>query len=227
MHTLPVEGAGFFKDSSGSPPAARAGAWADRVAELADRLGPVAAAGILGPTLLSRCRDRLLDATRWDQPCVCVHGDLHPRHVLSVGARVEAIIDWADCAAAPPWLDLARMDLAKPRLRSAMLDGYFPAGIPADASLHLANHHFLYQLLALVWEYEGGVGTGCVSVFPASRRHSPPRSCGRRGAFDGILRETVPTETDQNRSCLEYRCGRNSWATHRHRGPGRSVQRAE
>lgn len=64
VHTLPVEGAGFFKDSFGSPPAARAGAWVDRVAELADRLAPVAAAGILGPTLLSRCRDRLLDATR-------------------------------------------------------------------------------------------------------------------------------------------------------------------
>ncbi|MGP3965456.1 hypothetical protein ACTWPT_56860 [Nonomuraea sp. 3N208] len=48
------------------------------------------------------------------------------------------------------------MELGEPRLQRAMLDAYFPAGVPADASLHMANHHLLYMLLALVFEYEGG-----------------------------------------------------------------------
>ncbi|GAA2215155.1 hypothetical protein GCM10009850_106220 [Nonomuraea monospora] len=82
-----------------------------------------------------------------------VHGDLHPRHVLSSGSRITGIIDWADCGAASPWLDLARMDLGSPQ---TMLDAYFPHGIPADAPAHLANHRLLYLLLALIWEYECG-----------------------------------------------------------------------
>ncbi|TMR94440.1 hypothetical protein EJK15_33870 [Nonomuraea basaltis] len=59
-------------------------------------------------------------------------------------------------AAAGPWLDLARMELREPRLQRAVLDAYFPAGIPADAPLHMANHRLLSMLLALVWEYECG-----------------------------------------------------------------------
>ncbi|MGW4955746.1 phosphotransferase family protein [Nonomuraea sp. NPDC004186] len=156
VHSLPVEGAGFFKEASGSPPCAGAATWADQVAGLADRLGPVADAGILPPTLHARCRDLLLDGPRWDQPCVYVHGDFHPRHVLSAGSRIEGIIDWADCGAAGPWLDLARMDFREPGLQRAMLDAYFPAGIPDDAPSHLANHRLLYMLLALMWEYECG-----------------------------------------------------------------------
>ena len=156
VHSLPVKGAGFFKEASGSPPCAGEGTWADQVAGLPDRLGPVADAGILTPTLFSRCRDLLADGTRWDQPCVYVHGDFHPRHVLSAGSRIEGIIDWADCGAASPWLDLARMDFREPGLQRAMLDAYFPAGIPLDAPLHIANHRLLYRLLALVWEYECG-----------------------------------------------------------------------
>ncbi|MFI6732779.1 phosphotransferase family protein [Nonomuraea sp. NPDC050451] len=156
VHSLPVEGAAFFKEASGSPPCAGEKTWADLVAGLADRLGPVADAGILTPTFHARCRDLLLDGTRWDQPCVYVHGDLHARHVLSAGSRIEGIIDWADCGAAGPWLDLARMDFREPGLQRAMLDAYFPAGIPADAPSHLANHRLLYMLLALVWEYECG-----------------------------------------------------------------------
>ncbi|MEU6721887.1 aminoglycoside phosphotransferase family protein [Nonomuraea sp. NPDC046802] len=154
VHSLPVTGAGFFKESSGSPPYAGEGTWAGRVAGMADQLGPVAAAGVLTPALLSRCRDFLLDGARWDQPCVFVHGDFHVRHVLSAGSRIEAIIDWADCGAASPWLDLARVELGEPGLRRAMLHAYFPEGVPADASAHLANHRLLYMLLALVWEYE-------------------------------------------------------------------------
>ncbi|MFG1962561.1 phosphotransferase family protein [Nonomuraea sp. NPDC049028] len=156
VHSLPVKGAGFFKEASGSPPCAGEGTWADQVAGLADRLGLVANAGILTPTLFSRCRDLLVDGTRWDQPCVYVHGDLHPRHVLSVGSRIAGIIDWADCGAASPWLDLARMDFREPGLQRAMLDAYFPAGIPLDAPSHMASHRLLYMLLALVWEYECG-----------------------------------------------------------------------
>ncbi|GAA3586217.1 hypothetical protein GCM10022419_080470 [Nonomuraea rosea] len=156
VHALPVKGAAFFKESSGPPPGAGEGTWADQVAGLADRLDSVAAAGILTPALLSRCRDFLADGTRWDQPCVYVHGDLHLRHVMSAGSRIEGIIDWADCAAASPWLDLARLELPGPALRHALLDAYFPAGIPADAPLRLADHRLLYLLLALLWEYECG-----------------------------------------------------------------------
>ncbi|QFY08641.1 phosphotransferase [Nonomuraea phyllanthi] len=140
VHAMPVKGAGFFKESSGAPPYAHEGTWADQVAALTDRLAPVADAGILTPTLHARCRDLLLDGTRWDQPCVYVHGDFHPRHVLSAGSRIEGIIDWADCGAASPWLDLARVDFREPGLQRAMLDAYFPAGVPADARSHLANH---------------------------------------------------------------------------------------
>ncbi|MFB4269675.1 phosphotransferase family protein [Nonomuraea sp. GTA35] len=156
VHSLPVRGAAFFKEAPGPPPCAGAGTWADQVAGLADRLRPVADAGILPPALHARCRELLLDGARWDQPCVYVHGDLHPRHVLSAGSRIQGIIDWADCGAAGPWLDLARMDFPEPGLRRAMLGAYFPAGIPADAPLHLANHRLLYLLLALMWEHECG-----------------------------------------------------------------------
>ncbi|MEW1837036.1 phosphotransferase [Nonomuraea angiospora] len=156
VHSLPVQGAGFFKEAPGPPPFGGARTWADEVAGLADRLGPVADAAILTPALHARCRDLLLDGARWDQPCVYVHGDFHPRHLLSAGSRIEAVIDWADCGAAGPWLDLARMDFREPGSQRAMLDAYFPAGIPADAPQHLADHRLLYMLLALVWEYECG-----------------------------------------------------------------------
>ena len=36
-----------------------------------------------------------------------VHGDLGPTHVLVVGDRVSAIIDWGDCCVGDPALDLA------------------------------------------------------------------------------------------------------------------------
>ncbi|MEV0616419.1 aminoglycoside phosphotransferase family protein [Nonomuraea sp. NPDC050404] len=156
VHALPVEGAGFFKESPRLPPLAAEGTWGDQVAGMADRLGPVAAAGILSPALASRCREFLLDGARWDEPCVFAHGDFHLRHVLSAGSGIEAVIDWADCAAAPLWLDLARADFGDARLRDAMLAGYFPEGVPADAPSRLADHRLLYALLALVWEYEVG-----------------------------------------------------------------------
>ncbi|WP_043625644.1 phosphotransferase family protein [Nonomuraea candida] len=154
VHALPVQGAGFFKESAGPPPYAGEGSWAGLVAATADRLLQVA--GVLTPPLLSRCREVLLDRARWGQPCVFVHGDLHPRHVLSAGSRIAGVIDWADCGAAGPWLDLARAEFGAARLRRAMLEAYFPAGVPADAPRRLAEHRLLHLLLALIWEYECG-----------------------------------------------------------------------
>lgn len=72
------------------------------------------------------------------------------------GAQVAAVIDWADCAVASPWLDLARVTPTAPRLRDALLGAYFPGGVPSDAVARLADHDVLCRLFALVWEREAG-----------------------------------------------------------------------
>ena len=155
VHRLPVTGAGFFKEGAPPPPAAPAGSWAEVVAETGERLAPLVEAGVLTPVLARRCRRVLEDRPRWDQPVVFVHGDLHQRHLLGLGTSSEAVIDWADCGAASPWLDLARLDLGD-RFRRAFLTAYFEGQVPSDAEREIDAHQLLHQLLALVWEHEGG-----------------------------------------------------------------------
>lgn len=155
VHALPVAGVGFFKELAAPAQAVLPGSWSSWVAEFSVRLEPLAVAGVLTADLLDRCRDILIDTERWAHPVVFAHGDFHARHLLGVGTAAEAIIDWADCAAAPAWLDLARMGVHG-AVERALLDAYFPAGPPPDAAAHLSSHKLLYGLLALVWEYEGG-----------------------------------------------------------------------
>lgn len=155
VHDLPVGGVGFFKEGAAPVPEAAAGSWPDFVAEFSGRIEPLAAAGVLTADLYDRCRDMLTDSKCWAHPVVFVHGDFHTRHVLGLGTASEAIIDWADCGAAPVWLDLARMDV-EGAVERAFLNAYFPSGPPPHAAANIATYKLLYALLALVWEYEGG-----------------------------------------------------------------------
>lgn len=155
VHALPVDGVGFLKESGVVAQAIVPGSWPAYVAAFGARLQPLANAGVLGLELHDRCRDVLAETERWAQPLVFAHGDFHARHMLGLGTKHEVIIDWADCAAAPVWLDLARLDVEGAD-QSAFLDAYFPSGSPPEAKGHLSSYKLLYSLVALVWEYEGG-----------------------------------------------------------------------
>lgn len=49
----------------------------------------------------------LVDAPGWTAPPVWLHGDLHPLNVVVHEARVVAVVDFGDCCAGDPAVDLA------------------------------------------------------------------------------------------------------------------------
>ncbi|MFD0474923.1 phosphotransferase [Nonomuraea thailandensis] len=79
-----------------------------------------------------------------------MHGDFHPRHVLSAGSGIEGIIDWADCGAVSP--------MAGP-------------GRPTRRSTWRTT-----GCSACCWRSCGStsaVGAGCANAVPESHQHSP------------------------------------------------------
>ena len=70
-------------------------------------LDQAAATSHVPTKLLTRWEKGLEDVGRWKFQPTVVHGDLVAEHVLSNGARITGIIDWADAKVADPADDLA------------------------------------------------------------------------------------------------------------------------
>jgi Ser/Thr protein kinase RdoA (MazF antagonist) len=111
VHDVAVPGYG----SLASGPAGLHGrddTWQDSVEQRTHELEPIAQAGLIDSTLLTRAitaveeNARLLSAP---EPGRLLHGDFHPRHVYADGGRITGVIDWGDASSGDPLYDFGRV----------------------------------------------------------------------------------------------------------------------
>lgn len=159
LHAVPLAGAGPLLPPDGSGGAARGehDSWPEQLDAVRAELAVVVDAGLLDAST-ARVVDvaaRRLDADRWDEPGVLLHGDLKPDHVFSVGDRLTGVIDWGAAAVGDPWWDLARASMMPPGLFAALLDGY--GAFPTTALEHRMSVYIaLWSAWSLASEHRAG-----------------------------------------------------------------------
>lgn len=138
LHATPLDDA-FAPDARGDA-AAVAARGRERLAGLA-----------LDPALAARAEAILAAPPALDVAPVVVHGDLHAGNLLVDDGGLRAVIDWGDCGAGDPAIDLAiGWSLVPPRAREDFLAAYgaVTAATWARARVNALSRH---GLAILAW----------------------------------------------------------------------------
>ncbi len=124
------------------------------------RLAELVTAGMLDGGLAQRAEAVLATATPTQERQVVVHGDFHAGNLLVETGRPSAVIDWGDCSAGDPAIDLAAgWSVVPPAARSAFLAAY--EGVPERVWRRARVHAVSRQGLALLaW----GAGLGDATI---------------------------------------------------------------
>ena len=158
LHATSIQGYGPVSVTASGVAEGKFATWSDYIDSVIAKGSELAKFELLDPAVSVAAR-RALGAVSSDlvfeQPGAVLHGDLHLRHLLTLGERLTGILDWADASVGDPIMDFAAFSRDGEEALGGFMRGY-GLEMSSDIRRKIVAYRLLSTIDTLWFEWRSG-----------------------------------------------------------------------